>query len=206
MRDMVGQVLVATRNTGKVAELADLLRDLDVAWLSLDEAGVAFEVEETGETFEENAVLKATTYAGATGLLTLADDSGLEVDALGGRPGVYTARYGGAGLTSIQRYERLLQELAGVPWKRRTARFRCMIALAGPDGLIGTAAGVCEGRIAWEPAGSGGFGYDPVFYLPDQGLTMAQLPAEEKHKISHRGRAVAAVAPLLRRAVKDGER
>ncbi|MCI0576334.1 MAG: XTP/dITP diphosphatase [Chloroflexi bacterium] len=203
---MVGQVLVATRNTGKVAELADLLRDLDVAWLSLDEAGVAFEVEETGETFEENAVLKATTYAGATGLLTLADDSGLEVDALGGRPGVYTARYGGAGLTSIQRYERLLQELAGVPWKRRTARFRCMIALAGPDGLIGTAAGVCEGRIAWEPAGSGGFGYDPVFYLPDQGLTMAQLPAEEKHKISHRGRAVAAVAPLLRRAVKDGER
>ncbi|MCI0396981.1 MAG: RdgB/HAM1 family non-canonical purine NTP pyrophosphatase [Chloroflexi bacterium] len=197
---------MATRNTGKVAELADLLRDLDVAWLSLDEAGVAFEVEETGETFEENAVLKATTYAGATGLLTLADDSGLEVDALGGRPGVYTARYGGAGLTSIQRYERLLQELAGVPWKRRTARFRCMIALAGPDGLIGTAAGVCEGRIAWEPAGSGGFGYDPVFYLPDQGLTMAQLPAEEKHKISHRGRAVAAVAPLLRRAVKDGER
>lgn len=200
------QIVVATRNKGKVAELADLLRDLDVAWLSLDEAGVALEVEETGATFEENAVLKATTCVAATGLLTLADDSGLEVDALGGRPGVHTARYGGAGLTSVQRYERLLQELAGVPWERRTARFCCMIALAGPDGLIGTAAGICEGRIAWEPAGSGGFGYDPVFYLPDQGLTMAQLPAEAKHKISHRGRAVAAIAPLLRQITQAAGR
>jgi XTP/dITP diphosphohydrolase len=191
-------LLVATHNKGKVAELADMMHDLQVNWLGLVEAGVTMDVAETGQTFLANAALKATTYAAATNLLTLADDSGLEVDALGGEPGVYTARFGGPGLTPRQRYELLLKKLAGVPWAQRTARFRCVIALADETGVIGTAEGTCEGIIAWEAAGEGGFGYDPVFYLPGRGATMAQLPAADKHQISHRGRAVAAIAPLLR--------
>jgi XTP/dITP diphosphohydrolase len=191
-------LLVATHNKGKVAELAAMMHDLQVNWLGLAEAGVTMDVAETGQTFLANAALKATTYAAATNLLTLADDSGLEVDALGGEPGVYTARFGGAGLTPKQRYELLLAQMVDVPWEQRTARFRCVIALADEQGVIGTAEGTCEGMIAWEPAGEGGFGYDPVFYLPDRGVTMAQLTAAQKHQISHRGRAVAAIAPLLR--------
>ena len=194
-------LLVATHNKGKVAELADMMHDLQVNWLGLAEAGVTMDVAETGQTFLANAALKATTYAAATNLLTLADDSGLEVDALGGEPGVYTARFGGAGLTPKQRYELLLAQMVDVPWEQRTARFRCVIALADEQGVIGTAEGTCEGMIAWEAAGEGGFGYDPVFYLPDRGVTMAQLTAAQKHQISHRGRAVAAIAPLLRQTL-----
>jgi XTP/dITP diphosphohydrolase len=194
-------LLVATHNKGKVAELADMMQDLKVNWLSLDEAGVTMDVAETGRTFQANAELKATTYAAATGLLTLADDSGLEVDALGGEPGVYTARFGGAGLNPKERYELLLAKMVEVPWEQRTARFRCVVALASENGLIGTAEGACEGMIAWQPAGEGGFGYDPVFFLPDRGVTMAQLTAAAKHQISHRGRAVAAIAPLLRQTL-----
>jgi XTP/dITP diphosphohydrolase len=194
--------LVATHNKGKVAEYADILGGQQLDWLTLDDAGIAVEVEETGATFRENAILKAQAYARQSGLLTLADDSGLEVDALGGRPGVLTARYGGPGLSYAERYGRLLAELAGVRWERRTARFHCVVALAGPDGaLLGTADGVCEGYVALEPAGDGGFGYDPVFFLPELSLTMAQLPPETKHAISHRGRAVRAIAPLLQSVI-----
>jgi XTP/dITP diphosphohydrolase len=192
------KLLVATRNKGKVAELADMLADLDIEWLGLEDIPWAEDVAETGRTFEENAILKATGYAAQTGLLTLADDSGLEVDALGGRPGVHTARYGGTGLTPVQRYKLLLEELKVVPWANRQARFRCVVALATPKAVVGTESGVCEGMIALEPAGEGGFGYDPVFYLPERQKTMAQLPAAEKHLISHRGRAFAAMTPLLR--------
>jgi XTP/dITP diphosphohydrolase len=202
---MANKLLVATHNSGKVKELADMLDDLEVEWLGLDDAGTSLEVSETGATFEENAVIKATNYAAVTGLLTLADDSGLEVDALDGRPGVHTARYGGPGLTQRQRYELLLRKLSDVAWEDRVARFRCVVALADRHGLIGTAAGVCEGIIALEPAGSGGFGYDPIFFLPEKGLTMAQLPAAEKHRISHRGRAISAIAPLLREALSGRE-
>ena len=163
---------------------------------------MAEDVAETEDTFRGNAVLKATAYAQQTGLLTLADDSGLEVDALDGRPGVLSARYGGPGTTAVDRYQLLLAELRDVPAERRTARFHCVTALAAPNGeLIGTADGVCEGVIALEPSGVGGFGYDPVFFLPPYGLTMAQLDAAEKNRISHRGRAAAAIAPLLRRAL-----
>jgi XTP/dITP diphosphohydrolase len=200
---MVSRILVATHNPGKVAELADMLRGLAVEWISLDQAGVTTDVEETGQSFAENAILKAQAYAAMTGLLTLADDSGLEVDALDGRPGVHTARYGGAGLTPQERYQRLLAALAGVDWPDRTARFRCVVALARPDALVGTASGTCEGIIAFAPAGSGGFGYDPVFFLPDYGRTMAQLAPADKHHISHRGRAVAAIAPLLKRTLAE---
>ena len=194
-------LLVATHNHGKVKEFAEMLADLDVAWLSLDDIGLEKDVDETGQTFQENAILKAQTYAAETGYVTLADDSGLEVDALHGEPGIYTARYGGAGLDHVGRYRLLLKNLERVAGDDRSARFRCVIALAAPDGLIGTAAGVCEGMIAEEPAGDGGFGYDPVFFLPDRGVTMAQVPSSVKHQISHRGRALKAIEPLLRREV-----
>ncbi|MCB8983950.1 MAG: RdgB/HAM1 family non-canonical purine NTP pyrophosphatase [Ardenticatenaceae bacterium] len=202
---MSQKLLVATHNKGKVAEFADMLADLDIAWLSLDDAGVTEDVPETGETFQANAQLKALAYARQTGLLTLADDSGLEVDALDRQPGVYTARYGGPGLTHADRYQLLLRNLQGVPAAERTARFRCVIVLANPDGVIGLAPGVCEGQIAFAPAGNGGFGYDPVFFLPDRGLTMAQLPAGVKHQISHRGRAMKAIEPLLRQVLEQEE-
>jgi XTP/dITP diphosphohydrolase len=195
------KLLVATHNAGKIIELADMLGELKLEWLSLGQVQMREEVAETGATFEENAILKATNYAAATALMTLADDSGLEVDHLHGRPGVQTARFGGEGLTPQQRYELLLQELEGLPWEKRTARFRCVIALADPEGLIGTASGVCEGMIALEPAGSGGFGYDPVFFIPSKGLTMAQLEPAEKHQISHRGRAIRAIAPTLQQVI-----
>lgn len=198
------RLLVATHNKGKVAEYADILGDSGIDWLTLDEAGITDEVAETGDTFRVNAILKATAYAQQCGLLTLADDSGLEVDALGGRPGVLTARYGGPGLSPADRYHLLLRELGDTPDEQRTARFHCVVALAAPDGaIIGTADGVCEGRIAHAPAGEGGFGYDPVFYLPERGLTMAQLPAGEKHRISHRGRAAQAIGPRLRLVLQE---
>lgn len=197
------QLLVATHNLGKVRELADMLGDLQVDWLSLDDIALSDEVAETGETFRENAILKASGYAGKSGLLTLADDSGLEVDALDGRPGVHTARFGGPGLTPVQRYQRLLRELQDVPWSQRTARFRCVVALANPRGLIGTAEGVCEGMIAHEAAGDGGFGYDPVFYMVDRQKTMAELPAAVKHQLSHRGQAFARIVPILRQSLSD---
>lgn len=191
-------LLVATHNQGKVKEFAEMLADLNLSWLSLDDVGVTMDVEETEDTFRGNAMLKATAYAKATGLLTLADDSGLEVDALDGAPGVYTARYGGPGLTAVQRYQYLLQNLTAVSPQQRSARFRCVILLMGPDGhLLAESEGVCEGQIARAPHGEGGFGYDPVFYLPEYGKTMAELGAI-KHKISHRGRALQALEPKLR--------
>ncbi|RMG90390.1 MAG: XTP/dITP diphosphatase [Chloroflexi bacterium] len=198
------KLLVATHNKGKVREYAEMLSELDVSWCNLDDVGVTEDVPETGSTFAENAILKAQAYARLTGLLTLADDSGLEVDALGGAPGVYTARFGGEGLSHEERYRLLLMRLADVPWAKRGARFRCVIALAGVGGvLLGTAEGVCEGMIALEPAGEGGFGYDPVFYLPERKKTMAELPSSVKHQISHRGRALRQIAPLLQRVIRE---
>ena len=177
-----------------------MLGDLDINWIGLDDLGETLDVEETGTTFRENALLKARAYARATKRMTLADDSGLEVDALGGAPGVYTARYGGAGLTAVQRYEHLLRNMAHLPVEQRAARFRCVIVCCAPDGtILAEGAGVCEGLINHEPVGDNGFGYDPVFYLPDREMTMAQIPAVEKHRISHRGRALQAILPALRR-------
>lgn len=198
------RLLIATHNKGKVSEYADILGGSQIAWLTLDAVGITGEVAETGDTFRENAMLKAVAYARRAGLLTLADDSGLEVDALDGAPGVHTARYGGSGLSAVERYQLLLRALDGVPMTKRTARFRCVVALCAPDGgLLGTAEGVCEGCIALIPAGESGFGYDPVFYLPERGLTTAQLPAQEKNLISHRGRAVQAIEPLLRQTLMN---
>lgn len=193
------KLLVATHNQGKVNEFAQMLADLDVTWLSLDDVGVMQDVAETGNTFRDNAILKAQAYALETGMLTLADDSGLEVDALGGQPSVYTARYGGKGLSPSERYYLLLANMRQVAPADRTARFRAAIVLAQADGtIVGEAEGVCEGLIATEPAGEGGFGYDPVFYLPEWGMTMAQVGSAVKHQISHRGQALKKIEPVLR--------
>lgn len=200
---MTNKLLIATHNPGKVREYRELLAGLSLEITYLDAEGISLEVEETGGTFAENAIQKAAAYARASDLWTWADDSGLEVDALGGGPGVHSARYAGPGASDADRRRRLLNALAGVPWNRRTARFRCVVALATPGGEVRTADGVCEGVIAFGPAGSNGFGYDPVFYLPERGATMAQLPPEEKNRISHRGRAAQKAALLLEGLLKS---
>ena len=193
-------LLVATRNRGKLRELASLLSDVPMRLVSLDDVGVDDEVEETGATFEENAVLKAATYARASGLTTLADDSGLEVDALGGEPGVRSARYAGPDADDEMRVRFLLGKLKETPSGGRQGRFRCVIAVASPDGRARTFAGACEGVIAGAPRGRNGFGYDPVFLFPETGRTMAELSAEEKAAVSHRGKAARLAAAALREA------
>jgi XTP/dITP diphosphohydrolase len=190
-------LLVATHNQGKVREYRSLLADLPLNVTWLDQEGVTYEVEETGVTFVENACLKAEQYARLTGLWTWADDSGLEVDALGGEPGVYSARYGGPGLSDRERYLRLLQALSALPGAPRTARFRCVVAIAAPGGPVYTVEGVVEGEIADAPRGEFGFGYDPVFYMPAHGATMAELAPSIKNRISHRGQASVNAAKLL---------
>ena len=192
------KLLVASNNPGKLKEYADLLDRLPVTLTSPVQEGLSLAVDESGATFAENAILKARAYAEASGLPTLADDSGLEVDALDGAPGVRSARYAGEGASDEDRYRLLLRNLAGVPQGKRTARFRCVVAVATPQGKVHTAEGRCEGVIGFEPRGTHGFGYDPVFYLPDRGQTMAELPPTVKNRISHRGRAVQAALPVLR--------
>lgn len=199
------RLLVATQNPGKLREYQTLLADLPVEWAGLRDVGLAgMDVPETGATFAENAGLKASAYARAAGRLTLADDSGLEVDALGGAPGVFSARYAGPGASDADRYHKLLAALAQVSEGQRSARFRCVIAVARPDGRVETAAGVCEGQIGFEPRGDYGFGYDPVFLVADQdGKTMAELSPDVKNRISHRARAVDAVRPILARLLQE---
>jgi len=253
------KLLVATRNQGKLREYRQLLRDIPFELVSLDELGIGEEVEETGRTFAENAALKARSYGALAGLLTLADDSGLEVDALGGDPGIFSSRYGeisphpavgkvelpeessssgqsgndrdsteaSAAMSDQDRVNLLLRNLEGVPWERRTARFRCVLAIAVPpklsleqginspstsltkgemaglyskEGLgdLTLVVGSVAGMIQYESVGDEGFGYDPVFYLPSYGLTMAQLPLEEKNRVSHRANGVGKAVRLLK--------
>ena len=197
------QLVIATHNQGKVVEYRDLLKDLPVDLLSLGDVGIETDVEETGRTFEENAWLKADTYSSLSGLLTLSDDSGLEVEALGREPGIHTARYGGERCTNFQeRVQLLLDNLAGVPWEKRIARFKCVIALAGPEGRIGSVVGSVAGMIKYEPEGTEGFGFDPVFFLPSLGRTMAQLSLAEKNAISHRSDALGRARGLLERVIR----
>ena len=182
---MTDKLLIATHNAGKLAELRSLLRDAPYTLLSLTDVGIDTEVEETGDTLEANAALKASTYARLSGLPTLSDDSGLEVDALDGAPGVRSARYAGANATDADRIANLLANLAAhpQPW---TARFRCVIAIAVPDGGVERYCGACEGVIITQPRGDNGFGYDPVFLLQESGKTMAELSAADKNAHSHR--------------------
>ena len=190
-------LLLATGNKGKAREYRSLLEGIPFRLMTPDEAGINLEVEETGTSFEENARLKATALAAASGLLTLADDSGLEVDALGGEPGVLSARYAGEGVSDEERVSYLLGKLKDVPDGKRTARFRCVIAIAAPEKVIGLCEGDCRGVITGEPRGEHGFGYDPVFYLPELGRTMAELTPEEKNRVSHRAHAAARARELL---------
>jgi XTP/dITP diphosphohydrolase len=192
------RLLIATNNAHKVTEFRRLLAGCGWALVTPREVGVALEVAEDGTTFAENAVLKARAFAAASGLPSLADDSGIEVDALGGRPGVYSARYGGPGLTDAGRVGLLLTELSGVPDARRTARYRVVLVLALPGGAEHVTEGVCEGRVAHLPEGTGGFGYDPVFVIPAHGRTVGTLTPDEKDAISHRGQATRAMAAVLR--------
>jgi len=193
------KLLVATRNSGKVREFRSLLAPLEAQLCFPADLDLHLDVPEDGLTYADNARQKALSYADFAGITTLADDSGLEVDALGGAPGVRSARYAPGG--NGDRVTALLAHLRQVPWEQRTARFRCVIVVVTISGDLFTTEGTCEGMIAWKPAGRGGFGYDPIFYLPDYGCTMAQLPREEKNRISHRARAVEAAIPMLRRLV-----
>ncbi|MEA4933940.1 MAG: XTP/dITP diphosphatase [Lawsonibacter sp.] len=184
------KLVLASKNKKKLAEMNDILSRLGVEVCSEDEAGVDVEVEETGETFEENSLLKAKTVMEASGMPAIADDSGLCVDALNGAPGVYSARYGGAGLDDTARYRLLLENMRGQ--SPRTAKFVSVITCCFPNGDVVSARGECPGTVAFAPMGEGGFGYDPVFFLPQLKKTFAQLSAEEKNAISHRGKALEA--------------
>ena len=186
----IPKLLLATNNPNKVREYSMLLENIPFQLTTLVRESISATVEETGTTMEENARLKATTYASLSGLVALADDSGLEVDALSGRPGSLSARFGGEGISDKQRVAHLLNELRNVPWEKRGARFRCVIAIAAPEEKkVNLCYGECRGIITFEPRGKSGFGYDPVFYLPELGKTMAELSPEEKNRVSHRGRA-----------------
>jgi XTP/dITP diphosphohydrolase len=190
------KLVIASKNPGKVREFRQLLQGMP---LELSGAEEMPEVEETGATFAENAELKARAAAEWSGCWSLADDSGLEVDALNGAPGVHSNRFAGEGTTEADRNRRLLELLRNVPPPERTARYRAVIAVSAPDGKVWLFEGACEGRIMEEARGEHGFGYDPHFYLPEHGRTMAELDPAVKNRISHRGRALAAARPLLER-------
>jgi XTP/dITP diphosphohydrolase len=183
------KLLLATSNPGKIREYRALLDGLGYRITTLAEEKITKVVTESGNSYEQNARLKAVTYAKLSRLLTVADDSGLEVDALDGEPGARSARFAGEAATDADRVSFLLAKLNGIPWERRTARFKCLIAIATPDGQCQTCCGECPGIIALEPKGRNGFGYDPVFFLPEKGKTMAELSLETKNQISHRARA-----------------
>ena len=182
------KLVLASQNPKKLEELGDILSHMGVEVCLQSELGVSVEVEETGTTFEENSLLKARAVMEATGIPAVADDSGLCVDALNGAPGVYSARYGGEGLDDTARYRLLLENMRGQ--SPRTARFVSVITCCFPNGDVLSARGECEGTIAFAPIGAGGFGYDPVFFLPELKKTFAQLSPEEKNAISHRGKAL----------------
>lgn len=183
------KLLLATGNPAKVREFSRLLQGTTFSLVTPADEGIEMEVEETGNTFEENARLKAIAYAARSQYPVIADDSGLEVDALGGEPGTLSARYAGENVCNDDRIALVLSRLQGIPWDKRTARFRCVIAIASPSGEMQLCEGICPGYITFEPRGNAGFGYDPIFYLPELEKTMAELTMEEKNQVSHRGKA-----------------
>ncbi len=193
----VKKIILATRNKGKIREMQALMQDFGIQVLSVSDVPDVPDVVEDGETFLDNAFKKAREIAEATGIMALADDSGLVVDALDGAPGVYSARYSGEDATDEKNNEKLLEELRAVPEEQRTARFKCVMVLYHPSGEWISAEGSCEGRIAFEPSGDQGFGYDPVFFVPSLNRTMAQLSRDEKNAISHRGNALRTLRDML---------
>jgi XTP/dITP diphosphohydrolase len=196
-------LFLATNNEAKVREYRDLLRNLPFKLVTSAELGIDIIVNEVGESLEENARLKAMALAAQSQLLALADDSGLEVDALGGEPGRLSARYAGEKASDRDRISYLLAKLEGVSWERRSARFRCVIAIATPEGKVEFCSGECLGVITFESKGEQGFGYDPIFYLPELGKTMAELTLEIKNQVSHRGQAARKVPQVLKRLGYD---
>ena len=196
-------VLIATKNKGKAKEFETLFSPKGIKVITLLDIENAIDVEETGSTFEENALLKANAISEIMNMPVLSDDSGLIIDALEGRPGIFSARYAGPEKDDRANYEKILRELEGVPEEKRTARFYCAIALVGPNMKPITVSGTCEGVIALEPSGENGFGYDPVFYVPEKQTTMANLNAEEKNKISHRANALKELEKVLNEKVVE---
>ncbi|MBI5379224.1 MAG: XTP/dITP diphosphatase [Nitrospirae bacterium] len=191
------ELVLATNNPHKVREIREVLADLPIKVLTPADLRLAVEVKEDGATYAENAAKKARAVAALTGRPALADDSGLEVEALGGEPGVRSARYTGEDASGADHIRKLLEALSGVPFDRRRAVFRCVLVLAWPDGGEETAEGACEGTITFQPMGERGFGYDPVFLIPEYGQTFAQMEPREKHRISHRGRALERLREIL---------
>ncbi len=196
---MSDKIIFATGNEGKMKEIRLILADLGAEILSLKDAGIDMEIAEDGKTFEENAVIKAKAVMKATRALVLADDSGLEIDYLHGEPGVYSARYLGEDTSYRIKNQNLIDRLEGVPEEERTARFVCVIAASFPDGRVLTARGTIEGIIGYEERGEGGFGYDPIFWLPEYGCSTAELTMEKKNELSHRGKALRAIKKELER-------
>lgn len=194
---MKKQVIFATTNQGKMEEIRMILADLPIEVLSLKEAGIEVDIVEDGQTFEENAIIKAKKIMELTGNLTLADDSGLEVDYLDKAPGIYSARFLGEDTPYAVKNQYILEQLNGIKKEQRTTRFVCAIAAAFPDGEVLTRRGTIEGIIGYEEAGENGFGYDPIFYLPEYACTMAQISPERKNRISHRGKALKAMKEVL---------
>jgi XTP/dITP diphosphohydrolase len=197
------RLLIATGNAGKLREYRALLDGLGWELVSPGEIGLAVEVSESGGDYAENAKIKAASFAEASGLVSLADDSGLEVDALGGEPGHLSARYAGPQADDTQRFSRLLERLRGVPLAKRGARFRCLIAVARPSGETELFEGECQGVVAEAPRGETGFGYDPIFYLPERGCTLAELSLSEKNAVSHRGAAARKARPFLEELLRE---
>ena len=192
-------LLLATTNPGKIREYRLLLAGLDYQIVTLSEQGITEVITEQGESYEQNAGIKAAAYAKLSRLITLADDSGIEVDALNGKPGVHSARFAGEKATDADRVVKLLAMLSGVPPDKRTAHFKCVIAIATPEGKLDVCQGECHGIIAPEAKGENGFGYDPIFYLPGLGKTMAELPPRLKNRLSHRGKAARKARKILAR-------
>lgn len=200
---MAEKIIFATGNEGKMKEIRMILEDLGTEVLSLKEAGIHAEIVEDGTTFEENAIIKAKEIAGITNCIVLADDSGLEIDYLNKEPGIYSARYMGEDTSYRIKNQNLIDRLENVPDEKRTARFVCVIAAAFPDGNILTTRGTIEGRIGYEERGENGFGYDPIFYIPEYNCTGAELPTELKNEVSHRGRALREMKKELKRYIHE---
>lgn len=195
-------IIFATGNEGKMKEIRQIMAGIDVELLSMRQAGIEADIVEDGKNFEENAIIKAKAVAEKTNHIVLADDSGLEIDFLNKEPGIYSARYLGEDTSYDIKNANLLERMEGVPDEKRTARFVCAIAAAMPDGEIFTTLGVIEGRIGCEPKGENGFGYDPIFYLPEYGCTSAELSEEKKNAISHRSRALEAMREELGKRIE----
>lgn len=194
------KIIFATGNQDKMREIREILADMDVEVVSMKEAGIHADIVENGSTFEENAVIKARTICEMTGEITLADDSGLEIDYLNKEPGIYSARYMGEDTSYDVKNKNLIDRLDGVPKEKRTARFVCAIAAVLPDGRELVTRQTMEGYIGWEPEGENGFGYDPIFYLDEYGCSSAAISPEQKNAISHRGKALRAMKELLKKA------